>query len=401
MQTTPVKRETENVKVLYVLSHPIQYFSQLLKELSEVIDMEVCYYSDISIKGGMDKDFGQKIAWDIPLLEGYKYFFLKNYRAGHVVNNKFLDVWNPGVWKVVQKSDAKVIIVNDWTYSSTWLLFLIARMKGKKVWVRADNPVSLEYQKSKKVLAIKKLVLKHILFKWFIDKCMYTGLQSREFYKFYGVPEKRLVFTPHAVNNEFFQAANIKDKSELQRIKSEKKIPVEKKIILFVGKYISRKRPFDLLQAFASLNSNDYYLVLAGEGLLRPDIEKWIAERKLQNVLLTGFVNQSELPLYYSMADVFVLCSDVETWGLAVNEAMNFAKPVIVSDSCGCSSDLVKHGQNGFVFKTGDTEQLTTCLKKLLEDDRFRENAGMRSLEIINGYSVGSIVSNIQTALHS
>jgi glycosyltransferase involved in cell wall biosynthesis len=295
----------------------------------------------------------------------------------------------------------RVIIVNDWTYSSTWFLFFIARFSGKKVWVRADNPVSQEYKKSKKIVAVKKLVLQNILFKFLIDKCLYCGKQSREFFKFYGVPERKLLATPHAVHNDYFQAASVHDKSELTKIKIKYSIPPEKKVILFVGKYIPEKRPVDLLEAFAKLSSNGYCLVMVGEGPMRPEIERRIAEHKLQHVYLTGFINQSEIPLYYSIADVFVLSSGSETWGLAVNEAMNFAKPVIVSDACGCSEDLVVHGENGFVYETGNTEQLAGYLKKILEDDKLREKAGERSKEIVNSYSIGNIIANIQTALNS
>jgi glycosyltransferase involved in cell wall biosynthesis len=399
MQTTPVLNDKK--KVVYILSHPIQYFSPLLKEMSGVLDVEVYYYSDISIKGGVDKGFGKKVIWDTPLLEGYKSTFLRNRRAGRGLNNKFLDVWNPGVWNLVRNTKAKVIIVNDWTYSSTWLLFFIARLTGKKVWVRADNPVSQEYKKSKKIIALKKLVLQNFLFRFLIDKCLYCGKQSKAYFKFYGVPERSLVATPHAVHNDYFQATSVHDKSELNKIKAKYAIPPEKKVILFVGKYISEKRPLDLLEAFAKLSSTEYSLVMVGEGPMRLEIERRIAELKLQNVYLTGFINQLEIPLYYSIADVFVLSSGSETWGLAVNEAMNFAKPVIVSDACGCNEDLVVQGENGFVYETGNTEQLAGYLKKILEDDTFRAKAGQKSLEIIKSYSIGNIIRNIQTALNS
>jgi len=80
-----------------------------------------------------------------------------------------------------------------------------------------------------------------------------------------------------------------------------------------------------------------------------------------------GFKNQTEISKYYAMSDIFVLPSDVgETWGLVVNEAMNFRLPVIVADSVGCGSDLVKHGENGYIFKTGDIEELARYLEELI-----------------------------------
>jgi glycosyltransferase involved in cell wall biosynthesis len=140
---------------------------------------------------------------------------------------------------------------------------------------------------------------------------------------------------------------------------------------------------------------------MVGEGDLRPEMEKYIAEHKLKNTFLTGFVNQSTIASYYAMSDVFVMCSGIgETWGLSVNEAMNFEKPVIVSRTCGCASDLVKHGINGFLFQEGDIEELASCIDKVLSEDTFRLSAGKASAEIIRQYSNAVIVQNIMTAIN-
>jgi glycosyltransferase involved in cell wall biosynthesis len=393
-------KKTPPVKILYFLSHPIQYFSPLLKELAGTIDLEVVYFSDSSMKGGFDKGFGKSVTWDIPLLEGYNYSFLKNYRAHKGLNNKFGDVWNPGAWKKVRNAGNAIIMVNDWTYSSSWLVLLAAMRFRKKVWLRAENPLNQELKKSRKVLMVKKIILKHFLFRWLVDKCLYIGTQSKSFFKFYGVDEKRLVFTPYSVNNDYFNRIWIQHKEQLPQVRERLNLPKEKKIVLFSGKYITKKRPLDLLQAFAALNSDKYFLVMVGDGALRTDMENYIAGRRMQNVLLTGFVNQSEMPYYYAIADVFVMCSGPgETWGLAVNEAMNFSKPVIVSDTCGSSTDLVQPGINGYVFEEGNISKLTGCLKQLLEDDALRLKMGAASLSIIQNYTIQKIVNNIKQAV--
>jgi glycosyltransferase involved in cell wall biosynthesis len=191
-------------------------------------------------------------------------------------------------------------------------------------------------------------------------------------------------------------------KDKLPEVKVQLGLPVEKKIVLFSGKYIEKKRPLDLLKAFSALDPAKYFLVMAGDGQLRSEMEHFIEAKNIKNVLLTGFVNQSQIPLYYAAADVFVMCSGTgETWGLSVNEAMNFSKPVIVSATCGSSEDLVHEGENGFVFEEGNIDQLVTYLKKVLEDDVFRERAGRKSAEIINSYSIEKIVQNIYAELRS
>ena len=89
----------KKIKVNYYLSHPIQYFSPLLRKMAQVFDLEVFYFSDASIKGNLDKGFNQEVKWDIPLLDGYKYKFLKNFSRRKNLSNRMFDAINPGVLK--------------------------------------------------------------------------------------------------------------------------------------------------------------------------------------------------------------------------------------------------------------------------------------------------------------
>jgi glycosyltransferase involved in cell wall biosynthesis len=202
------------------------------------------------------------------------------------------------------------------------------------------------------------------------------------------------------VDNDFFRSAWSANRGRLDRIKQELGLPVGKKIVLFSGKFISKKRPLDILTAFAATDKGDYFLLMVGEGELRPEMEQFIRDNRLEGrVRLTGFVNQSEIPLYYSVADVFVMCSGMgETWGLAVNEAMNFEKPVIVSDTCGCSTDLVQHGVNGYVFQEGNTAQLREFLDLALNGNQLPADAGVHSATIVANFSIDHIVENILQA---
>ena len=107
---------------------------------------------------------------------------------------------------------------------------------------------------------------------------------------------------------------------------------------------------------------------MVGNGELRPAMESFIKDKGLKDVYLPGFINQSEIVKYYALADVFVLCSETgETWGLSINEALNFSLPVVVSETAGCSDDLVQIGKNGLVFETGNIESLAEAIQKALQ----------------------------------
>jgi glycosyltransferase involved in cell wall biosynthesis len=363
--------------------------------MSEVFDLDVCYFSDATVKGKMDKGFGKIIKWDMPLLDGYRYRFLKNYSRSISMDNHLFDAINFGIFRDVKRSDSKIVIINGWSYFSNFLVIFAAKLFGKKVWLRAESPLNQEILKSKKAIAIKKIVLGKLLFP-FISKFLYIGTQNKNFYHYYGIPDQQLIYTPYAVDNDFFFSEWQRYKPQTEELKKNLGIPPGKKIILFTGKFIDKKRPMDLLKAFQQLNDASCFLVMVGEGTLREKMESFIKSHALQNVMLTGFINQSKIPQYYAIADIFVMCSGVgETWGLSVNEAMNFEKPVLVSRTCGCCSDLVEEGINGYSFEEGNVEQLSALLYKSLSAKQFLLTAGKKSKEIINRFSVDEITTNI------
>lgn len=385
-------------KLTYFLSHPIQYITPLLQALAKEVELEVYYYSDVTLRGGVDKGFGKSIQWDVPLLEGYKSKFLKNYSSSKAMDCRFGDALNFGVWNVLRKTKSSVVLVNGWTYGTDLMVIFTAWIFGKKVWLRTETPLNQEVQKKGWKQKIKLFVLKYLLFKFFISKFLYIGTQNKNFYNFMGVPDAKLLFTPYAVDNIKFRSEYIKNKEQKTSLKATLSIPKESKVILYAGKYIAKKRPLDLIQAFSRLSTPNVHLVLMGDGPLRQEMEHYIVNNQVQNVQLTGFVNQSEVSTYYSVSDVFVMCSGIgETWGLSTNEAMNFGLPIIVSETTGCSIDLVK--DNGFVFETGNVEQLAKCLTHLLENDQLSSKYGLNSSKIIDSYSIEKIVSNIKINL--
>jgi len=138
---------------------------------------------------------------------------------------------------------------------------------------------------------------------------------------------------------------------------------------------------------------------MVGEGGLRAKMEDVIQEHNIKNVMLTGFVNQSRIAEYYAASDVFVMCSEAgETWGLSVNEAMNFNLPVIVSDLTGCSEDLVQDGINGYIFKTGNIFDLAKKLKLVLIENKLLWSVSSQT--ILKDYSFSVINNNIKAVLN-
>jgi len=389
-------------KIAYLLSHPIQYFSPLLKQISQLpnVDLTVYYCSDASIVGAKDEQFGTNVQWDIPLLDGYKYEFLKNYSLKPSLSTHFWGIVNWDIIKVLRTEKPDVLVVNGWLYFSYVMAIVTAKILGVKVWIRTDNPLNQELLKPRWKRIIKQIIIKPFLFKM-VDAFLYVGKQNYDFYRYYGVKPEKLFLSPHSVDNNRFNNIYQNLYPQKTNIKAKLSIPENHTVILFCGKLIPKKNPVALLDAFTRLHLKNISLVFVGDGLLRSEIEDKIVREQLQNIIITGFINQTQISEYYVIADILVLPSGVgETWGLVVNEAMNFHLPIICSDLVGCAADLVIDGENGFVVKYNDVDELVEKLRILLIDNELRSRMGEESVQIIKNYSYERVVNTINEALN-
>src|SRR5262249_45930898 len=160
-----------------------------------------------------------------------------------------------------------------------------------------------------------------------------------------------------------------------RKVRKRFKVPADKPSVLYAAKFTRRKRPLDLLESIRRLRMENKYsftVVMAGSGELEGELHAFCAAHSLDNVVFTGFINQMQLPSLYGVCDIFVLPSEHEPWGLAVNEAMCAGLPVVACREVGCAPDLVEDGVNGFTFEAGDIEGLTRALQLLIEDEPLR-----------------------------
>jgi glycosyltransferase involved in cell wall biosynthesis len=143
------------------------------------------------------------------------------------------------------------------------------------------------------------------------------------------------------------------------------------------------------------------YLLIVGDGEERAKLQRGAQEARSGDIRFLGFRNQSELPRFYDLCDVFVLASVDEPWGLSINEAMNAGRAVIVTTEVGCQKNLVQHGVNGCVIPAGDTDALAQSLRTVLATRETAQAMGTESLRIINEYSFEQNVAGLRQALHA
>jgi glycosyltransferase involved in cell wall biosynthesis len=210
----------------------------------------------------------------------------------------------------------------------------------------------------------------------------------------------------YAVDNLFFQQKSEAASRSREEFRACLGLAPGRPVILFAAKLISRKRCSDLLEAFLQVSSSNSvqpapYLLIVGDGEERSALESRAKAARPGDVRFLGFRNQSELPRFYDLCNVFVLASVHEPWGLAVNEVMNAGRAVIVTDEVGCQKDLVQHGVNGCVIRGRDVQGLAASLQIVLASEATWQTMGEQSLRIIQNYTFDQNVSGLREALQT
>jgi glycosyltransferase involved in cell wall biosynthesis len=215
------------------------------------------------------------------------------------------------------------------------------------------------------------------------------GSMNAEFYRAIGISAENIFRVPYAVDNLWFQQAQRFVCVHREKLRESLGLAPGRPVILYASKLSSRKRPFDLLAAYKLLSADGVsapypYLLYVGDGEMRESLHNAVKALPWDTIRILGFKNQSELPAFYDLCDVFVLPSLAEPWGLVINEVLNFSKPVVVSDQVGCARDLVRHGESGYIFQGADVQGLCKALKALCTSPQLRQRLGDRGFEIIS-----------------
>lgn len=383
-------------KLVIITTHPVQYNAPLFQLLADRrhIEVKVLYTWGQSKESIFDPGFGNSRLWDIPLLEGYQYEFLEN-TSKVPGSHHFKGIDNPGIVKAIENYDPDAILVYGWSFKSH--LKVIRHFTGKiKILFRGDSTLLDEDPG----FSFKKF-LRRIFLKWIyshIDQALFVGTANKAYYLKHGLKEEQLIFAPHAVDNRRFLT------TELDDLRSRLGISGSAIVFLFAGKFEPKKSPLFLLEAFIKLNKKNTHLILVGNGALEDRLKAFIrqqAEEIKGRIHVLPFQNQSQMPGIYKAADVFVLPSQGpgETWGLSVNEAMACAKAVLISDKCGCYPDLVQPGQNGFIFKFDDLDELVDKMKIMTENKEKPLTMGQKSLDLIGNWSYENDAAIIESTI--
>jgi glycosyltransferase involved in cell wall biosynthesis len=386
------------IRLAALLSHPVQYFAPVFRELARrpEIDLTVIYCSLGGAHVHFDREFGLDVQWDTPLLDGYRYTLLRSWWP-RKTSGPFAYL-APGIMHELRGATYDAVIVFGWAYLTCWLAFVKARLESIPWMLYGDTSVIYEREKRGLKRWLRNTLL-HSLFER-TSAFLVSGGSNRLFYESHDVPSRRCYDVPFVIDkHSFWQSAQHARRSRAEW-RASHGIQAGAVLLLFSGKFIARKRPQDLLGALYALQAEFPQIgaVLVGDGELRPELQRFIDTRQLKNTVLLGFRNQSEIAPVYAAADILVVPSSLDPNPLVTNEAMACGLPLVVSDRTGVwgAENLVRPGENGFVYPCGDSGGLVAAIRKLICDSELRRRMGARSREISDERdlpgSVGRIV---------
>jgi 1,2-diacylglycerol 3-alpha-glucosyltransferase len=209
-----------------------------------------------------------------------------------------------------------------------------------------------------------------------------------------GMSPEKVFLGYNVVGNDTFHPNKIKHLSR----------PISKPYFLAINRFVPKKNLPSLINSYAAYRkvagSTAWDLVICGDGQLRPEMERTIAELTLEDsVHLPGFLQQEDMLPYFAHASCFIHASIQEQWGLVVNEAMAAGLPVLVSNRCGCYEDLIIEGINGFGFDPENPQQLTNLMLKISSGEIHLQKMGKAALEHIQKFSPDYFAKGLMQAV--
>ena len=384
------------MRVGILASHPIQYHAPWFRGLAAEADVEVFFaHRPTAVEQG--QGFGAAFEWDVDLLSGYPHRFLRNVANAPSVS-RFTGCDTPEIQAVITARSFDAFIVTGWHLKSYWQAVRACRKARVPVLVRGDSQLLTPR-------SVATRLVKAVTHRWLVrqfDGFLVAGERNRDYLLHYKAPPDRMFPVPQFVDTAWFASRAAAERDHREALRLQWGADAQTLAALFVGKFTPTKRPQDLLRALAWLRgaSRRAVAVFVGCGELGPLLRA--EARALQvEARFEGFRNQTDLPAYYVAADVLVLPSKGETWGLVVNEAMACGLPAVVSDVVGCSPDMIEEGRTGFTFPVGDTHALADRLEHVI---RLRCHGWDFSRDLARktmNYSLGAAVTGTVAAVET
>jgi glycosyltransferase involved in cell wall biosynthesis len=289
---------------------------------------------------------------------------------------------NRGLVSALEKAAPDVLLCGGYNYVASWQALFWARRRRIPFSLWSESNAQDLRRGYAPVEFLKDAFLRRC------DAFVVPGRSAQEYLRIHEIKEDIVFVAPNAVDNGLFaRAAALARENEAGR-RAELCLP--SRYFLFVGRLVREKGVFELLSAYAKLDAavrQQIGLVFVGEGSCREQLEKQASSIAPGAIRFAGFAQRDEVATYYALADIFILPTYTDPWGLVVNEAMACGLPVILSRAAGCAADLVKEDWNRLLVPPGDEMSLRSAMDHLATRPDLCSTIGRHSREHICLYS--------------
>lgn len=349
-------------KVLFLTNFASPYRVHFFDELGKYLDVTVLYSDRVEDITHRDKSWFEEGKGGFHPVQLIKTFGIHD-------ENLCLDVLP---WL---KKDWDAIVIGGYSSPTAILAMLYLRLRKIPFYMEVDGGL---IRQERKIKYLVKRTLVRLAPMW-----LSTGRFTTEYLVHYGAEEKNVTHYPFSSLYEENILPDIVPWEEKLALRKELEIR-EEKVVLAIGQFIHRKGFDVLLRAAASLDKTVGIYIVGGEAT--EEYRKMKEELGLSNVHFLGFQKKDVLAKFYKAADLFVLPTREDIWGLVINEAMAYGLPVITTNRCVAGLELVEDGVNGYIVPVEDEKALAEKISAVLASDLVA--MGAASLKKIRPYTL-------------
>ncbi len=352
------------LKILYIVNIPSPYRVDFFNELGKSCDLTVIFEQRRSPS--------REESWHDYNFVNFKGIFLPGIyiKDSYRVNFKIFRYLNTMIFNH--------IIIGGYSTLNSMLCITYLKMKKVPFILNVDGGM-IKYNESSTKKKIKRFFISSA------DSWLSTGTLTTQYLEYYGANPLKIYVYPFTTTSSKDVLKGTITSLKKKSIREDLGI-VEDKVILSVGQFIHRKG-FDILIEASSRMSTKYGIYIVG-GTPTKMLLELRDSLGATNVHFVDFMDKEMLKKYYYSADVFVLPTREDIWGLVINEALAAGLPVVTTDKCVAGIELIEDNVNGYIVQVNDSENLANKISYILGDSTIIQNMGKASLEKIQGFTL-------------
>lgn len=353
------------MKIMFLSNIPSPYRLDFFNELGKYLDLKVIFEAKRNYK------LNEK--WYKDEVKNFEAIFLKD---GEIEERKI----NWKILKHIHKNNQDLIVVTNYAYFTELIALLYIKLKRIPYCMEVDGGI----------IRNEKWLMKK--FKTFLIKgargYISPSKDTDKFLVYYGADKDKIYrypFTSIKESDLLKKSLTIDEKIQIRKELGIK----EEKVVISVGQFIHRKGYDILLKACENIDSDIGVYIIGG----KPTDEYLRLKEALNltNVYFVDFKSKEEIKEYYKAADLFVLPTREDIWGLVINEAMAYGLPVITTDKCVAGLELIEDNKNGFIVSVENKIELESRIKKVLENKDLAKRISYNNILKIKKYTIESM----------